>query len=199
MTKSPEPPRTERFLDQEKLRNAERAAGFERVAFLAGPYIETTRAPRKNAKNKAAILRYKLYHDLEAEGWIVTLGEYQKLIDAASPLLGGQNNAAVAEISHARSRETDAVIIIPSSPGSFLELGAFSNFEDICTKMLVIVDAQYREVENYMNLGPVKAARDKQADVRYISYADLDCCWVVVEQFVTECARRKVARVISTP
>lgn len=199
MTGNPLPLRTGRLLDQEKFRNAARAAGLERVVFLAGPYIETAKSPRKNAKNQAAVLRYKLYHALEGEGWIVTLGEYERLIEAADPLLGDHNNAALAEISHARSAETDAIIMLPSSPGSFLELGAFSNIEEICIKMLVIVDAQYREHKNYMNSGPIKAAQDNRADVRFIDYADFDTCWEAVEAFVTARARKKAARGIVTP
>jgi hypothetical protein len=199
VTGNPLPLRTGRLLDQEKFRNAARAAGLERVVFLAGPYIETAKSPRKNARNQAAVLRYKLYHALEGEGWIVTLGEYEKLIEAADPLLGDHNNAALAEISHARSTETDAIIMLPSSPGSFLELGAFSNIEEICIKMLVIVDAQYREHKNYMNSGPIKAAQDNRADVRFIDYADFNTCWEAVEAFVTARARKKAARGIVTP
>lgn len=199
MTGNPLPLRTDRLLNQEKFRNAARASGLERVVFLAGPYIETAKAPRKNAKNKAAVLRYKLFRALDAEGWIVTLGEYKKLIEAVDPLLGDHNNAALAEISHAKSSLTDAVIMLPSSPGSFLELGAFSNMENICGKMLVIVDEQYQEHQNYMNSGPVKAARDNRADVRFIDYADFSACWEAVEHFVTGQARKKAAREIVSP
>ena len=199
MTGNPLPPRTDRLLNQEKLRNAARAAGLERVVFLAGPFIETAKAPRKNAKNVAAALRYRLFHALEAEGWIVTLGEYEQLIEAVDPLLGDHNNAALAEISHAKSSETDAIIMLPSSPGSFLELGAFSHMEDICGKMLVIVDKQYQEHKNYMNSGPVKAARDNRADVRFMNYTDFEACWEAVEQFVTSRARKRAARAIVSP
>jgi len=193
------PPLTNTILDQEKFRNAAQAAGLSRVVFLAGPYIKTTQSPRKNAKNKAAVLRHKLYHALDAEGWIVTLGEYQKLIDSTETLLGNQNNAALAEISHARSTETDAIIMLPSSPGSFLEFGAFSHIETICMKMIIIIDAQYRQHTNYMNSGPVKAAKDNRADVHFIDYSDFDSCWNVVEQFVMNLANKKAARKIVAP
>jgi hypothetical protein len=196
---NPLPTRTDMLFNQERFRNAALAAGLERVVFLAGPYIETAKAPRKNAKNKAAALRFRLFHALEAEGWIVTLGEYEKLIEVADPLLGDHNNAALAEISHARSTKTDAIVMLPSSPGSFLELGAFSNIDDICGKMLIIVDEQYKNHKNYMNSGPVKAARDNRADVQFIDYEDFDACWVAVERFVTGRARKRAARGIVTP
>lgn len=193
------PINTARILDQEKFRNAARAAGLQRVVFLAGPYIETAKSPRKNTRNTAAVLRFKLYHALEEQGWIVTLGEYERLIDAADPLLGDHNNAALAEISHARSAETDAIVMLPSSPGSFLELGAFSNIEAICTKMLIIVDAKYRDHKNYMNSGPIKAAQNNHADVQFIDYSNFDECWIAVEKHVTARARKKAAQGIVAP
>lgn len=190
---------TARVLDQEKFRNAALAAGLQRVVFLAGPYIETGKPPRKNTKNTAAVLRYRLFHALEAEGWIVTLGEYERLVEASNPLLGDHNNSALAEISHARSTETDAIVMLPSSPGSFLELGAFSNIEDICTKMLIIVDAKYRDHKNYMNSGPIKAAMDNHADVQFIDYSKFEDCWSAVERHVVARARKKAAKGILAP
>lgn len=194
MSKNPLPIETERLLDQERFTNAAKAAGLQRVTFLAGPYIETAKAPRKSHKNRAALLRYKLFHYLDNEGWIVTLGEYEKLIDAAEPLFGDDNNAAVAEISHAKSKETDAIIMLPSSPGSFLELGAFAHVQEICPKMLVIVDKQYEKDTNYMNSGPVKEAANNGAKVIFLDYQDHEKCLSAVTDFTTKRARRKAAR-----
>jgi hypothetical protein len=184
----------DRILDEEQLRNAQRAAGLERIAFLAGPFIKTNKAPRKNSKNTAAVLRYFLFKNLTNAGWYVTLGEYEKLISATAPLLGDQNNAALAEFDHAKSKRTDAVVLLPSSPGSFLELGSFCHDEEICRKMLVIVDAQYETHQNYMNTGPVLEAKANGAKVEFIDYANKSLCWTSVEPFVTGRARRRAAR-----
>jgi hypothetical protein len=199
LTGNPLSPTTNRILDQEKFRNAAKASGLERIVFLAGPYIKTAKAPRKNAKNKAAILRHRLFHALQDDGWIVTLGEYEKLVGAADPLLGDHNNSALAEISHARSKHTDAIVMLPSSPGSFLELGAFSTIEEICTKMIVIIDLQYESHKNYMNSGPVKAAKDNLANINYIDYDDFDACWEAVNKFVTTRSWKRAARGIVAP
>ncbi|MEK9844074.1 hypothetical protein [Thalassospira sp.] len=178
-------PRTTRLLDQARFESAAEAAGLERVVFLAGPFIDTAKRPRKSKGNRAALLRYELFHILDREGWIVTLGEYQKLIDAAEPALGEHNNAALAEIKHARDKSTDAIVMLPSSPGSFLELGAFASINDICTKMLIIVDKQYEAHTNYMNTGPLKSAAIKHATLKFIDYSDIEACAKEVEQFVT--------------
>lgn len=169
------------------------------VAFLAGPYIETAKAPRKNAKNKAAILRFKLYHAMVDEGWAVTLGEYPSLIEAAEPLLGSRNNAAFAEIGHARSRKTDAIVMLPSSPGSFSEFGAFSIIEEICAKMIIIVDKKYENEKNYLNTGPVLAALNSHAVVHFIDYEEFESCWNVVKDFMDDMRHKKAARDIVSP
>ncbi|WP_417516163.1 hypothetical protein [Minwuia sp.] len=194
MDGNPLPPRTASILDREKFEHAARAAGLERVVFLAGPFIQTNKRPRKNAKNKAMRLRYKLFHALSDAGWAVTLGEYENLLKAPDALLGDENNAVLAEVLHARSDSTDAVVMLPSSPGSFLEFGAFSTIEEICRKMIIIIDEQYKDKKDYMNTGPVKGARDNGAEVHFIDYDEFDECLDEVDKFITRQARRKAKR-----
>lgn len=194
MTGNNPPATVERLFEEELLRNAQRASGLERVAFLAGPFITIDKAPRKNSRNTAAVLRHFLFHKLTKAGWQVTLGEYENLIRATAPLMGDQNNAALAELDHAKSRRTDAIVMLPSSPGSFLELGSFCHDEEICRKMLVLVDAQYQAHQNYMNTGPIIEAKENGATVEFIDYANKEICWLCVEPFVTARARRRAAR-----
>ena len=187
-----------RQLDHERFTNAAHAAMLKRTVFLAGPYMKINKPPRKNSKDKAVILRFHLYNALNDTGWIVTMGEYQKLVEATEPLLGAHNNAALAEIKHARE-SADAIVILPSSPGSFLELGAFSSLDDICSKMLIIIDAQYKGRVNYLTTGPLKGAEINGAKVHYIDYSNHSECWDKVDEFVTFFAQKKAAKQILTP
>jgi hypothetical protein len=50
----------------------------------------------------------------------------------------------------------DAVVIIVESPGTFAELGAFSNNELLRKKLLPILDVQFRGVPSFINTGPVR-------------------------------------------
>ena len=50
----------------------------------------------------------------------------------------------------------DAVIVIVESPGTFAELGAFSNSEDLRKKLLPIIDVQYEGAQSFINTGPVR-------------------------------------------
>lgn len=199
MSRNLPPPHTSRLLDRERFQNAAQAAGWQRVAFLAGPYIETSKKPRKSSRNKASILRHSLFHALEGDGWAVTLGEYLKLYEAAIDLFGSVNNSAIAEIHHARSNDTDAIIMLPSSPGSFMEFGAFSNIRPICEKMIVIVDQEYESATNYMNSGTIKAAKTNHAEVHFIDYTDFDRCWHFVKRFVEVCLHSRNAREATAP
>jgi hypothetical protein len=49
----------------------------------------------------------------------------------------------------------DAVIIIVESPGTFAELGAFSNSEPLRRKLLPVLDIRYRDANSFINSGPV--------------------------------------------
>jgi hypothetical protein len=175
------------ILNQEAFQNAATAAGLQFKVFLAGPYIETTgKKPRNGAAKKAHRLRYELFHRLSKFGWIVTMGEYQGLIDAANAILGTRNNAASAEVLHAK-RSTDAVVMLPSSPGSFLELGAFAFHDDICRKMLIVIDKKHEtDKPNYLNTGPIPGAIARGATVHFIDYDDHSNCWATVEKFILD-------------
>ena len=200
MTANKPPARTLMMLDQEARQNAATAAGLQYKVFLAGPYIETTgKKPGRGAKNKAKRLRFDLYQRLSDFGWIVTMGEYQRLVDAAEGLLGGRNNAATAELMHARN-STDAIIMLPSSPGSFLELGAFSLYEDVCRKMLIIIDKKHESDDpNYLNTGPIPGAQKKGAQVLFIDYDDHVACWASVEEFIKDQGHRVAENKLLAP
>ncbi|MCB1342179.1 MAG: hypothetical protein KDK24_14140 [Pseudooceanicola sp.] len=200
MTVNKPPARTLMILDQEAFQNAATAAGLQFKVFLAGPYIETTgKKPGRGEKNKAKRLRFALYHRLSELSWVVTMGEYKNLISAANPLLGPRNNAASAELLHAKN-SADAIVMLPSSPGSFLELGAFSLHSDVCRKMLIIIDKKHQADDpNYLNTGPIPAAQLKGALALFIDYDDHDMCWESVEKFVVDQGHRVAENKLLAP
>ena len=50
----------------------------------------------------------------------------------------------------------DVVIVIVESPGTFAELGAFSNSSGLRRKLLLILDVQYCDAPSFINTGPVR-------------------------------------------
>ena len=127
------------------------------------------------------------------------MGEYKNLIGAADSLLGARNNAASAELLHVKY-STDAIVMLPSSPGSFLELGAFSLHEDVCLKMLIVIDKKHEKDDpNYLNEGPLPAAKKKGAKVVFIDYDDHDTCWTSVKEFVVDQGHRVAENKLLAP
>jgi hypothetical protein len=180
-----------RALTAEKLELAARREGMQVTVFLAGPFIEPGKPPKPIKRNLASILRYSLHEYLSSSDYDVTLGEYRELLDAYSSNLGSSHNAALAETGHARN-SVDAVVLLPSSPGSFSELGAFAIYKNICEKMLIIIDAQYKDKINYINLGPAVLARGFGATISYIDYKDHDACRSAAENFIHEIKHKKL-------
>jgi hypothetical protein len=194
------PPIAVKKLEEETYKNAAAAAGLVFKVFLAGPFIETTgKKPGSGEKNKAKRLRFDLYHRLGDIGWVVTMGEYDKLVSATHALLGKRNTASSSEIIHAR-QHADAVVMLPSSPGSFLELGAFALYPDICSKMLIIVDKKHElDPPNYLKLGPLISSQHNGAKLLYLDYGSTEDCWAVVKEFVDDQGNRVAERKLLSP
>jgi hypothetical protein len=69
----------------------------------------------------------------------------------------------------------DIIILIPESPGSFAELGAFANNDKLREKIICIVDKRYQKHKSFINLGPLKLIKKSGKDrVVYIDTNDLD-------------------------
>ena len=67
----------------------------------------------------------------------------------------------------------DAVIIIVESPGTFAELGAFSNSEALRKKLIPILDQEYEEAQSFINTGPVRWI-DADSKFRPAVFVNLD-------------------------
>src|SRR5690606_22915867 len=62
----------------------------------------------------------------------------------------------------------DAVIMIPESPGSFTELGAFASNEKLRSKLVCVIDEKFKKTKSFINQGPLKLV--KQANKSNIVY-----------------------------
>lgn len=173
--------RLQRKIEADQYRRAAQTEEIDFVVFLAGPFIEPDDESKSN-HSAASILRYRLFHLLAGAGFEVSLGEYRALIEAYKGELGEHHNAAVAELDHAQ-QGASLVIMIPDSPGSFAEFGAFSMKEDICKKMIILSDINHSASTGYLNTGPVACARSLGSEVNYIDYNDVDGCYAAVKKF----------------
>lgn len=174
----------QRRLSASTLAKAARYRANDYLVFLAGPYINPDDASVA-AKSPAATLRHELFHKLQGHSYEVSLGEYKELNEANKEVLRRHNNAAAAEITHAR-HDAQVIIIIVDSPGSFAEIGAFSMAREICQKMLVISDVLHKDSTGYVNTGPVAAARSFGAQIAYVDVNDISSVEEIVTSFIAD-------------
>lgn len=57
------------------------------------------------------------------------------------------------------AESVDAIILIPESPGSFAELGAFANDEKLRNKLICLVDKKYKKDKSFINQGPLRLVK----------------------------------------
>lgn len=182
----------QRKLDINGFQRAAQTREIETLVFLAGPFIEPD-DEAKSSTSDAAILRFKLYHALTNSGFIVSLGEYKELIDSFRGELGEYHNAAIAEVAHAQQAAT-IVVMIPDSPGSFAEFGAFSMKPDICEKMIILNSLVHESSEGYINTGPVVLAKALRAELHYVDYTDHISCLSLIESFAGRIKSRNLIK-----
>jgi hypothetical protein len=86
------------------------------------------------------------------------------------------------------ANDVTSVAILLDSPGTLTELGAFSNFEKLNDKLIVVIDNKHRKKKSFINMGPVRyLERHTQSRLIY-SKLDLDSAKEISRQ-ITEIAR----------
>lgn len=184
-----------RTLEIAELRDRVSRLEEQNHVFLAGPFIrpqEPSHHP-DNKKTAAAKLRHHLYNWLSSEQFHVYLGEDERLRTGAEPHFGEFNNAAVYERHFIKNTST-AVILLPSSAGSFCELGDWATSEEVCRKLLIIIDRKHLGQANYINSGPTAFAKHNYAQIEYISYRRKSEVEKACRSFLENILSRKRAR-----
>lgn len=76
--------------------------------------------------------------------------------DLFDDLLAGQGQHSLLSLENILADSVDVIIIIPESPGSYSELGAFSNNAKLSQKMICVQDNKYRFKKSFLNYGPIR-------------------------------------------
>lgn len=109
--------------------------------------------------------------------------EEPELIRVAKKELGANYDLCRFELQLARV--CDLIVLVPDSPGSFAEFGLFALNTNACSKMLVLLDRQYRGGDSYLMHGPRRASHQRGATIKYVDYADAERAWRCVLEFAT--------------
>jgi hypothetical protein len=162
--------------------------------FLCGAGIAPakTRPKRQKHRDLRLVMRERLRKEIPK--CAVKLGEHKPLIRAFKKVIGKSANLADHEVSLAKRKKMDLVVIFPSSPGSFAELGMFSMADPIARKLVVYVNKKHRNNRSFLMEGPVKAAKLRTAQIHFVDYRHTSRIWDSLREIVIETKNRKRAR-----
>lgn len=120
------------------------AYSFKTTVFLCGADI--------SQKDK---IRYKIANALKWEFWYDII--YPE--DIFDELLYSSKTKDLLSLEALLADSVDAIVLIPESPGSFAELGAFANDEKLRKKLICVVDEKYKKDKSFINQGPLKLVK----------------------------------------
>jgi hypothetical protein len=140
--------------------------------------------PNTAATNSGAELRKFIIEKCRAYA-VTIMGEHEKLIAVYRKKLGAGGHLCSHELTLATT-VVDAIIIIPASPGSFVELGMFANVGDVCRRTLVLFNQDYVDEKKptFIHLGPKVAYQNQGATVEFVNYSEKERVWEIVDRFV---------------
>jgi hypothetical protein len=176
-------PRTS-TLAQDDLRFAAQRYATKLKVFVGGPEIKREWTWRDWKKRRAsALLRLRVHKLVESLGHESVLGEHRQVTEMAQNALQVAPSVVVSE-AFLVSQSCNCIILIPDSPGSFCELGAWSISEKLGPKMLLLVDQQYEPHTSYINPHVLSIAADNNATIVWIDYNNWRLSKPPVEAFL---------------
>jgi len=90
--------------------------------------------------------------------------------DIFDELMYGYKAKDLLSLENILAESVDALVIVPESPGSFSELGAFANDEKLRDKIVCVQDEQYRKKKSFINDGPIRLIKKSQnGEVIFVS------------------------------
>ena len=129
------------------------------TVFLCGADITNTDTAR--SKMASIFSNYARYELLYPE-------------DLFDDLLAGQGQYSLLDLENILADSVDAIVLFPESPGSFAEIGAFSNNEKLVKKLIVLSNKKYKSDKSFLNYGPYRLIkRSNTGKVNHINYSHL--------------------------
>jgi hypothetical protein len=182
-----------RPIEQGALDVARRKLAAELTVFVAGPYVRKDwNEAQRAAASHGAILRLEILDIITRLEHRYILGEHRGVAEVTEDYIPSQASIALSELQLVDS--SDAIIIVPDSPGSFCELGAWTMRDDLCPKTLVLGNASYNSGFSYVGNGVFPMARHLQAQVEWVDYTDFDGVEQLVSDFISGIQDRIISR-----
>lgn len=71
-------------------------------------------------------------------------------------LVLGHDRQDLLTLENLLATSVGSIVILLQSPGTFSELGAFANHNELKNKLVVVVDEKYRKSQSFINTGPLR-------------------------------------------
>jgi hypothetical protein len=110
-------------------------------------------------KNNKSTTRFKIAQAL-SDRWNSYNFDLVFPEDIFDELLYSSKGKDLLSLENLLAESIDVIIIIPESPGSFAELGAFANDEKLRNKIICLLDEKYKKDRSFINQGPVKLVKN---------------------------------------
>src|SRR5690606_18990715 len=136
---------------------------FKTSIFLCGADISQKTTIRfKIAKALTDSHHYNLHYDLI----------YPE--DIFDELLFSSHSPDLLSLENLLADSVDAVIMIPESPGSFTELGAFASNEKLRAKLVCVIDEKYKKTKSFISQGPLKLVKKtNKTNIVYVNFDNI--------------------------
>lgn len=138
-----------------------------------------------NIKKRSLGARLRKYIASRCQGGQIAIyGERKDLIETFQKAIGKWADLCTYELHLANW--VDAIIIIPNSAGSLVELGMFSLEYGVHPKTLVLFSNRHnpQNKPDFMSLGPKKSYDNGRAFVKPVDYNDKELVWDIVDDFL---------------
>ena len=157
--------------------------------FLFGPSLKADQIvaePRFDDSliDHARFLRYFVAKVLRDAGWLVDFGEDPQMLEMWAKLRGPIDQGKM-EYDHAFAA-CGAIVVLPSSPGSFCEMGLFASSKDISRKTLAVVHAEYKDAQSFFRQGLVRVFQSRSGRCAYETYKNKEAVLAAIREFIED-------------
>jgi len=141
--------------------------------------------PNTNKQESGAKLRRYIKDRCTGERNAI-YGERKDLIKVYKKNIGKYADLCSYEF-HLATEVVDAIIIIPDSAGSLVELGMFSRIYKVHPNTLVLFSNDYKQQNktDFIGLGPKRSYENGRAFVKTVNYRDQGLVWNIVDSFLS--------------
>lgn len=90
--------------------------------------------------------------------------------DLFMEILTSQKSMNLLSLENLLAENSDIICVLPESPGSLVELGAFTNNKETLNKLFVFIDNTYEKDNSFIIMGPIKYIRSNKTKERVVFY-----------------------------